>query len=453
MKNIFHLTLLAIFSCLLIPLQSIASESEEMTYCEWSSWFKYPQHNAHYNYGKDIYVRVDPKKYHDISYMELYVDGKYIRKETKYPYEWCKGSGNSDHYLRNLSPGKHCLKVKIKDKCGYVHYKEICIWIDGNGGENHNCHWKSWFKYPQHNGSYHKGKDVYVKVQPEKYQDIQWMELYIDGQFIRKETSYPYEWCKGSGNSDHHLRNMQPGTYKLKCRIKDKCGKYHEIYCTFHVTGTGGGTGGGDYYCAFDYWFQKPQANSTYPTGSNVYVKVNPAKYQDVEYMELYINNQYIRKETSYPYEWCKGSGNSDHQLRNMQPGTYTLKCVMKTKCGKKYEKYHTFQVQGYGGGGNSCNNDGYYSYPKHDYKTYSYGSDVYVRVTPDHHQDVAYVKLFLNGHFIRKESNYPYEWAKGSGNSDYKLRNMKKGTYKLKARIYDKCGDYKDVYRTFYIK
>ena len=68
-----------------------------------------------------------------------------------------------------------------------------------------------------------------------QYQDIAEMQLYVNGKFVRKETQYPYEWCKGSGNSDGYLRNLKRGTYNLKVRVKTKCGKWYEYFCKFYV--------------------------------------------------------------------------------------------------------------------------------------------------------------------------------------------------------------------------
>ncbi len=427
-----------------------------MTNCTWDAWFKYPQNNGSYDQGKDVYVRVDPRKYQDIEFMELYVNGKFVRKESSYPYEWAKGSGNTDSYLRNLQPGTYKLKVRIKDKCGKYHEKYCNFQVKGghNGGEN--CEWDAWFKYPRNEGSYEQGKDVYVRVDPKKYQDIEFMELYINGKLVRKESSYPYEWAKGSGNTDSYLRNLQPGTYKLKVRIKDKCGKYHEKYCNFHVMG--GNNGGGNSHCEWDFWFKYPQNNGSYDRGKDVYVRVDPKKYQDIEYMELYINGKFVRKESSYPYEWAKGSGNTDSYLRNLQPGTYKLKARIKDKCGDYHEKECTFNVKGGGGhpgngnGNADCKYKSWFKYPKNN-GTYRYGEDVYVRVDTEKYQDIQEMELYVNGRFVRKESSYPYEWAKGSGNTDSYLRNLKRGTYNLKCRVRTKCGQWHEYFAKFYVR
>jgi hypothetical protein len=318
--------------------------------------------------------------------------------------------------------------------------------------EEMTCVWDSWFKYPQNNAKYEAGKAVYVRVDPKKYQHIAQMELFINDHFVRKESSYPFEWAKPGTNGDHVLRTLRPGTYKLKVRIKDKCGRYHEQYCVFYVKGPHAPNSGN---CEWDSWFKYPKNNEQYGSGKDVYVKVDPKKYQDIEYMELYVNGKLVRKESSYPYEWCRPNSGGDNYLRNMKPGTYKLTVKIKDKCGQYHEKHCIIHVKGNGGGGNHpgvCEKDAWFKYPKNN-GSYRYGSDVYVRVDPKKYQDIEYMELYVNGKLVRKESQYPYEWAKGQGSSDSYLRNLKRGTYKLKVRIKDKCGQYHEKYCTFYVR
>lgn len=313
--------------------------------CYWECDYKYPSYNKHYNEGEDVYVRIDPKKYQDIEWMELYCNGHLVRKEMQYPYEWCNGSGNSDHYLRNMKAGTYKLKCKIKTKCGEYYEKFCTIYVDGGdyggGGGYGNCNYECWFYNCK--PYYNEGEDVYVKVEAKKHQDIEWMELYCNGKLVRKETTYPYEWCKGSGNSDGYLRNMKPGNYKLFCKVKDKCGDYHEYYCEIVVKPHGGG--GGHDHCEWNCWFEYPKSPSGCSYGKPLYVKFTPKKYHDIEWVELYCDGKLIRKETQYPYEWCKGSGNSDYYLRSLKKGQHKLMAKWLDKCGDYHQEYYSFNV------------------------------------------------------------------------------------------------------------
>lgn len=346
MKN---LTLLMIFFAALFTTNLSAD-----TYCTWDSWFKYPKNNQSYEAGKDVYVKVDPKNYRDIHYMELYVNGKFVRKESSYPYEWGRPHSSGDHQLRNMRAGKYKLEVRIKDKCGQWHKKYCIIIVKGHHNDPTSCHceWDSYFKYPKSNGTYPKGKDVYVRVEPKNYRDIAMMELYLNGKFIRKETSYPFEWARPNSNGDHYLRNLHPGTYKLKVRIKDKCGRWHEKYCIFYVKGHDNGHGNGhgnghdNGHCDIAAWFKYPKHNQSFHYGQQVYIRVDPKKYQDIAHMELYVDGKFVRKESQYPYEWGKTSSGPDYKLKRLYPGSHKIKVKIKDKCGHWKEIYCSIYIK-----------------------------------------------------------------------------------------------------------
>lgn len=346
MKNLMTLFIATLLTfSFSLSANTTTSTTSESTTCTWKSWFKYPKNNGSYTEGKPVYVRVDPQSYHNIASMELFINGKFVRKEVKYPFEWCKSSGG-DNYLRNLKRGTYKLKVRIKDKCGKYHEIYCTFFVKGHNGGGHNngdCTYKSWFKYPQNGKYFNAGSDVYVKLDAQLFQNIKHVALYVNGKFVRKEINFPYEWAKGSGNSDAYLRNLKPGTYKLKARVFDKCGKYKDYYCTFYVKGH---NGGGNQGCKYKSWYKYPKNNGTYRYGDDVYVRVDTEKYQDIQEMHLYVNGKFVRKESNYPYEWCKGSGNSDTYLRNLKRGTYNLKVRVKTKCGKWYEYFCKFYVR-----------------------------------------------------------------------------------------------------------
>ena len=309
----------------------IATVSSFAGNCKWDSYFKYPKHGQTYQAGKDVYTLIYPKYKHHIAYMQLYINGKYIRKESSYPFEWCKGGGNSDHYLRNMKPGTYKLKAKIKDKCGYTHYIYCTFYVKGGGGGGNNyckfnnplydLHWLKNLhkKYPNYTiCMYKKNGKVLFKVYPcgKSHYTVYWYNC--EGHLICKTTN-------GSSCSSVH------GAKFYKCYYKG-------------CNGGGGNPGGG--HCEGDAWYKYPKQYKTYPKYSDVYVRVDPKKYHDIAFMELYVNGKYVRKESKYPYEWCKGNGNSDHRLRDMKPGSYKLECRIKTKCGKWYKEFTHFYVK-----------------------------------------------------------------------------------------------------------
>lgn len=71
----------------------------------------------------------------------------------------------------------------------------------------------------------------------------------------------------------------------------------------------------------------------------------------------------------------------------------------------------------------------------------YHAGIDLYAKVYAYDHYGVDYVKLFVNGHYVRQEDHAPYEWGKPHAQNDHPLNNMQPGTYELKAVMKNNYG------------
>ena len=81
--------------------------------------------------------------------------------------------------------------------------------------------------------------------------------------------------------------------------------------------------------------------------------------------------------------------------------------------------------------------------------ESFAAGSDVYVKVNASDAVGIAYVKLYINGVFVRQENIDPYEWK---ASQDHELDNMAPGSYTLTARAVDNNGYYRDSYITIYV-
>ncbi|MEM6316237.1 MAG: hypothetical protein AAF960_01125 [Bacteroidota bacterium] len=203
-----------------------------------------------------------------------------------------------------------------------------------------HCNGNYIYKTVKNGGVYAAGKDIYVKVGAQNHYDIQYMDLYINGYRVRREMNAPYEWGRPNGGGDQYLRNMKPGTYKLKCIATTRCGRTHKKEITIYVKKKNNG------YCNTNYWYMTAKHGQHCQKGKDLYVKVGAQKASDVEYMELYINGYRVRREMNAPYEWGRPNGGSDQYLRNMKPGTYQLKCKIKTRCGEIIWKKSTVYVK-----------------------------------------------------------------------------------------------------------
>lgn len=172
------------------------------------------------------------KKYPDYTICMYKKNGKVLFKifrcgTNQYPVTWYDCMGNK------MCPG---LRSSCANVQGAHLYRCIYEGCDGGGtAVERKCEGGAWFRYPRPNSTFPNGSDVYVLVTPRKIRDIASIELYINGTVVRKDTKYPYEWGKGPATSDKNLRNLKPGTYKLKCLIETKCGQLFKEYLLFYI--------------------------------------------------------------------------------------------------------------------------------------------------------------------------------------------------------------------------
>lgn len=183
--------------------------------------------------GEDLYVKVDAHDNDGIKYVKLYVNGYFVRQENNAPYEWGKPHTNNDHQLNNLQAGTYELKAVAEDHHGNKTTKKYYIVVK-------DCHYNNdaptvTFKNIHDGAKYPKYTDLYVKVDAYDADGIEYVDLYVNGYHVRKESYAPYEWGKPYTNNDHQLNHMLPGTYKIKAVAKDRYGKKTEKTVTIVI--------------------------------------------------------------------------------------------------------------------------------------------------------------------------------------------------------------------------
>lgn len=220
------------------------------------------------------------------------------------------------------------------------------IFVAESSANEANCNSQAWYAFPRH-ATYEAGKDINVRMGTTKETDIVEMALYLNGKYIRTIRNGPFEWATPNSTLDPELRNMKPGTYKLNCISKDRCGIVFQRFLTFYVKPKNiGFVRGNPVFSNCNPYgrFTSPTHLATYPVNSNVYVRVDPQIVPDIQYIELFLNGTALRSEGSYPFEW--GNNPSDLPLKKMHEGVYHLKCRIKTKCNTWKEFQTTFYVK-----------------------------------------------------------------------------------------------------------
>ncbi|MEM0993063.1 MAG: Ig-like domain-containing protein, partial [Bacteroidota bacterium] len=197
--------------------------------------------------------------------------------------------------------------------------------------------------------------------------------------------------------------------------------------------------------------FEKPHTHQEICKGEDLYVKVKAHSQHSIKHVKLYVNGELVRTENSAPYEWGRPHAQDDHWLNHMQPGHYELKAVAEDHHGYKTTKTFTITVK-------HCNNGGGHHGPDvhfdnlHDGKRFHRHQDLYVKVNAHDHDGVEYVKLYVNGHFVRTENNAPYEWGRPHAQNDHRLNHMQHGTYHIKAVAKDRHGNTTTKTVTIYV-
>ena len=298
--------------------------------CFDGAFFDAPRNGKTYEVGSDIYTHIIPDQKDQIASISLYINGKYIRKEISFPFEWATGNDSNDKYLRNLKPGVYTLKARIKNKCGGVSWEECIFYIKYGPISNREeyCVINNPLKDFEWLKEIHKeSPDHFIAMYKKKGRPL--FRVYT----CSLKRNYWYD-CKGN-----QLSSSQSGARFYKY--------YHKPNCSAPDGEMGGGAGtdpGGQ--CDVKGWFKYPRNQSSYRYGKNVYVRFDVNNYKEIQQIDLYINQRFVRTERSYPFEWCKDNGDSDPQMRNLKRGTYRLKARIKSKCGQWSEVTCKFYVR-----------------------------------------------------------------------------------------------------------
>ena len=81
--------------------------------------------------------------------------------------------------------------------------------------------------------------------------------------------------------------------------------------------------------------------------GDDVYVKLIAGNNANlIVYVDLFLGKEFIGRDDSSPFEWCKPTSSDHEQLRNMATGVYSVSAVVKYIDGKKKIITRKFEVK-----------------------------------------------------------------------------------------------------------
>ena len=189
-----------------------------------------------------------------------------------------------------------------------------------------------------------------------------------------------------------------------------------------------------------------------YTEGANISVNVKATDADGIANVRLYVNNKLVRQENQNPYEW----GTNDNDLKNLKPGSYILKAEATDSKGAKASASVSITVRSKApvtppvvtptpGVSNPIVN---FAKPTTNLNL-TVGANMEVDVRANDVDGIANIRLYLNGTFVRQENVSPYIW----GRNDNALKNLKAGTYELKAVATDRKGDKGERSITFVVR
>lgn len=268
--------------------------------------------------------------------------------------------------------------------------------------------------------------DLNVEVDVIDNKSVSSVVLFINDIEQRTLNSAPYQWGEDQ-NLDPDLFNLSPGTYELKIKAVDDEGNTSTDAINAFVGK------------APTIDFITPSNDEVVPSGVPIVVEASATDTDGtINTVSLYLNDVLVSSKENSPYIW-----ENESSLASLSSGNYTLRIQVTDNDGLVSEATHNLVV-----------ND----FPLISFATpatreqYEQEDNVKVEVNAtDNDGDIAEVRLYLNGTFLRTELNAPYEWGIQES-LDPELFAMPAGNYELEAIAMDDKGSESSVSISFIV-
>jgi hypothetical protein len=256
-----------------------------------------------------------------------------------------------------------------------------------------------------------------------------WVEYTIDAEY---SGNYTLEYRIASLNGNASFSTSLDGVYQQETLIASTEGwqnwesLYADIYLekgqhTLRIDVTAPGFNLNWIDAAYNS--QPPQLEFLLPE-DNTFAESDPINFEvqashpsGISFVELYLNDSYIRRENIAPYEW------SDDELQNLPAGTYTISALAVSASQDSGTSQFIFTIL-----------PPQIPTPEISFTDISDGQIFFtdgsqtVHVETQHEDGISNVILYLNNDFVRQENIAPYDWY------DLDLCTLNPGSYELKA-------------------
>ncbi|MEM1328177.1 MAG: Ig-like domain-containing protein [Bacteroidota bacterium] len=356
--------------------------------------------------GDDVPVEVNATDDGSVQFVDLFLDGTLVRRENGAPYEWGLPS-QMDSALENMSPGTYTLEAIATDNQGNTGSATITFVVNSLVGNPPTVI----FVVPTDGQNFTEGNDINVQASAtDSDGTVTGVELFLDGVSQGVDNTDPYLWT---------LSGLAVGNYTLRLVATDNDSRTAQSEISISVSAANPG----DPVVSF----VMPTNGQDYPVGSDVVVEVNATDNGNIQFVDLFVDGTFFRRENTAPYEWGLAT-QMDAFFANMGMGTYNLEAVATDNQGNTGSASIFFTVGGGSGGSNipptvsiTSPNDG---------DSFQAGNPITVNATAsDADGSVTGAELFVDGTSQGVDATAPYSWD---------VTGLAAGSYTLLVRATD---------------
>ncbi|MBU2883529.1 BNR-4 repeat-containing protein [Psychrosphaera sp. B3R10] len=350
----------------------------------------------------------DPARY--VESVALYLDEELISTLNTAPYTWTQ----STLALQNLTLGSYEVKAVVVDNVGDTSQAFMTVNVVESAPT---------VAFLTTNITLLKEYDsVDINViadTPNDTRTISQVSLYLDETLISTKNTAPFKWSFEEPN----LQNLSVGSYELKAIVKDSEGETAETTMSLTVIDpTPIVTFPQDIYTMFEGY-------NSFSLSVNA---STPVLGRTIENVELYVDDNLIRKEAVAPYEWGHSASLSE-ELLNFSVGSYTIKAVATDSEGLMAEALANLIIEETIQAPLVSFND--------STQTVEEGYDsLTIDVTassPMNTRSIKQVALFVNNVEVSTLTSAPYQWTQ----TDSSLTDLPVGSHVVKAVATDNLG------------
>ncbi|WP_111979553.1 Ig-like domain-containing protein [Algibacillus agarilyticus] len=248
-----------------------------------------------------------PEDDRTISSVSLYVGDTLVSEMTSGPYSW----DESNTVLAGLAAGEHIIKAVVTDSQNETSEETININVVPPTPT---------ISFNQQKVSLspnYSALSLSVNANtPDPARTITSVSLYLDNELVSELANGPYQWTQAEAK----LSKLALGSYTAKAIVTDSQNETAETTIQINVV---------DNTPVVAFAQNTLNLTEGYASLSLDIAASTPVDSLSIKQVDLYINNNLIRKESVAPYEWGHTNSPNSAELLNLPIGEHTFKAIV----------------------------------------------------------------------------------------------------------------------------